>query len=1695
MRVPLRQHTGKEFELETLEERILLSGDPLLDPLSSVLGADQATENSSSPDPTGGAVDSIAAEEDALKGVSSKLSYNPNAMLDDLFAGLETDEVDPEDLVSDVFDVAETVSAETAESVDPAVVSDLETAELAIQTDAEIGAVNMPALEITSPALALMAEVDQLKRSTYDHVAATAPPAVNPVNTGTSAQKEEELESADSDEDTLLLVDNLRLDAETDLGDAKTLIIGAGAELSGIGSFDVNIVNQGVFSPGNSPGTVTQASFTQAAGATLVIQISGINPGPGTFDPTGSGTGTDGGYDQINTTGTDAGLGNAPIQLDGDILLVVDPAFENLIAAGDTFNILTYAVGGSISASFGVDGDGKFADGEGLYGFGSGNLYLDLEEYTNADGSGGLRVVVKEINGADFTSSIEPASAAKTFGKFLSSYFSVDGSIQLTGFKIDIGGFLKLDTGDFGIEKLGGQLRLVSDSASASLVAGNFRASLASAELIVVLNSDGTRAMGTSGGVFSLTGANLFNASATAVSLQLNDSAVDYSVAAGAPLTVTTTGALGTIAATLSVANGANELTATGAKVEIGNFATLAGDFAFQSQAGNISAVLTNASALLIAGNFAAGVTAASVALVLNKNNKIALRAVGTPNLSGDGLLNLGATSVTLAYNDTGTDYSGQSVNINGVAASLDVVGAISTVEIKGLQIDIANFVTLGGDYNFALADSELRAVSDSASAEMKVGNFAIGLAGGTLALVFNDANKIALKAVVTGGVTVRGTGLVSPSAASVTVAYNDTSTDYQATALSITIGSITQLLDVGLATASISVQGLQILVSDFVTLGGDFGFRLNGATIEATASGAFATLVAGSYAAGVTNGSLALVLNSANELAFKATGDVRLQGDKLGSATGTAIVGYNNSAVDYAGTPLLLNINGVSSTLDIGDGVTAVASVAMQDVVVVIGGFATFGGNFGLRLNGTSIEATASAAFARLTAGDVIIGVTNGTLALLIAADNTLAVTAVGDVQFVGGKFGAVTGTTAVNFNNSAVDHSAAPLLLDISGVQSTLVAAAGVTSVSITGMSLIITDFVTITGDFGFALAGTSIIAVADNVGVRMIAGSLQVGIDAGSLGMQMLADSSLVIEAQGTPVVIGAGFTTPTAVNVLVRYNNSGLNYTGIALAVDDIDYLFVDMPASADLIAISIVGFSADFNDFVTLSGDFGFKLQAGEITATASNVAASIKTTSVSAGLNNGSLGFVYKTDGTIALEAQGSLVLTGGGIGQVSAASVAVRFNNTNASYTGATVTGGDVAYTFENLAASTSLQSLTVNDLRGNISDIQFGGNFAIERNVDVIRATASGAFAFIESGDFKVGVNNGSLALIIDAANTVALQVSGALTLVGSDFAAATADTATVRFNNSAVDYDAAPITVAINGVSADLTPGLVTKSVSLVNLQTQYKNLFTLSGDFGLTVTGVFPSTEIRAVADNVSIGIVSGGFSVGANNGTLAMLINADRTSAITATGSVFLTGAGFGSATATLATVNFNNTGVDYSAVAETINVDVISRDVVAADGVSSVSIADLSVQLGDFATLTGNFAFSLDNTGLVTAVANTVGVVIEAGDFQVGMTDGDLGLVINPDGTKALQAGGSPFLIGGGFSNISATRVEVSYNDTGKAYTGITLTIDGISFTYGSLDAIDLQRATVLGLAARFGDFVTLGGDFQFERNVVGADV
>jgi len=131
-----------------------------------------------------------------------------------------------------------------------------------------------------------------------------------------------------------------------------------------------DVVNYGTVSPGNSPGIQYVDTFTQGPTGTLYIEIGGLNPGPG--NPI-----LNEGYDQLQVTG--------PATLDGALEISLINDFTPTL--GDTFDILTC---GSVN--------GSFDTGIGLFGFGDGSLYFDLEQLDNS-----LRLVVKEAPGNDLS--------------------------------------------------------------------------------------------------------------------------------------------------------------------------------------------------------------------------------------------------------------------------------------------------------------------------------------------------------------------------------------------------------------------------------------------------------------------------------------------------------------------------------------------------------------------------------------------------------------------------------------------------------------------------------------------------------------------------------------------------------------------------------------------------------------------------------------------------------------------------------------------------------------------------------------------------------------------------------------------------------------------------------------------------------------------------------------------------------------------------------------------------------------------------------------------------------------------------------------------------------------------------------------------------------------------------------------------
>ncbi|OSM07269.1 hypothetical protein [Magnetofaba australis] len=132
-------------------------------------------------------------------------------------------------------------------------------------------------------------------------------------------------------------------------------LLGGDAVLSGSGQIDGHLFSQGTFSPGNSPGIVNVADFTQAADGVLQIELGGLTAGPGTDN-------INDGFDQVNVTGT--------ATLDGALEIVLLDDF--LPQVGQTFDIMTWG-----------DVSGSFADASGLFAFGDGDLFLKINQLSD----------------------------------------------------------------------------------------------------------------------------------------------------------------------------------------------------------------------------------------------------------------------------------------------------------------------------------------------------------------------------------------------------------------------------------------------------------------------------------------------------------------------------------------------------------------------------------------------------------------------------------------------------------------------------------------------------------------------------------------------------------------------------------------------------------------------------------------------------------------------------------------------------------------------------------------------------------------------------------------------------------------------------------------------------------------------------------------------------------------------------------------------------------------------------------------------------------------------------------------------------------------------------------------------------------------------------------------------------------------
>ncbi|WP_419535330.1 LEPR-XLL domain-containing protein [Endozoicomonas sp.] len=174
---------------------------------------------------------------------------------------------------------------------------------------------------------------------------------------------------------------NLSVDGELIATDQDVLVIDQDQELSGNGSFQGHLINNGVMGPGNSPGIVELDSVTYNARSELVIEIGGKESDQ---------------FDQVKVDNL--------AQLGGKLTIKVIDGFS--LKDGDSFQIMSF---GSV--------EGQFESADGLFGLEGGSGYFQIVQSEN-----GLELVYRELgNGLaiDFASQND----ADAFGEKLNSHY------------------------------------------------------------------------------------------------------------------------------------------------------------------------------------------------------------------------------------------------------------------------------------------------------------------------------------------------------------------------------------------------------------------------------------------------------------------------------------------------------------------------------------------------------------------------------------------------------------------------------------------------------------------------------------------------------------------------------------------------------------------------------------------------------------------------------------------------------------------------------------------------------------------------------------------------------------------------------------------------------------------------------------------------------------------------------------------------------------------------------------------------------------------------------------------------------------------------------------------------------------------------------------------------------------------------
>ncbi|MCG8553025.1 MAG: hypothetical protein MI799_21665, partial [Desulfobacterales bacterium] len=416
-------------------------------------------------------------------------------------------------------------------------------------------------------------------------------------------------------------------------------------------------------------------------------------------------------------------------------------------------------------------------------------------------------------------------------------------------------------------------------------------------------------------------------------------------------------------------------------------------------------------------------------------------------------------------------------------------------------------------------------------------------------------------------------------------------------------------------------------------------------------------------------------------------------------------------------------------STQAMGDAFAALLAGKTSDAVSVdldidVAGFAALSGSFGIQKDGGDIKIAGLDVTAQIQNSSFSAGVFAAQIALILKSDGSKIVYAAGQFGLSGGDVLDAAGVAAMAYNDTGLDVIAQDI--SVAGITISLPDIAdNARWLSGSGLSFRIRSFVSLSGDFGIEINGGVLSAVSGNVTAQLEAGGFKVGVSDGALALVLNDDGSMAMTASGALALAGVGFENASGVQATVIYNDTTTDYDAENQRIS-INGIQADLTAALNTTSVYVTGLDVEFNDFVSLSGDFAFELVGVTpnlvIKVRADNVSALAAAGGFSAGVSNADFAMLVNEDGSAAFQVAGGFEFQGQDMVVAAAADAVIEYNDTGADLIDEPVAIDGFLDLDLNLADG--LRRIRVNALDLVAGDFfRVTGDFLFEKNTAAIR------------------------------------------------------------------------------------------------------------------------------------------------------------------------------------------------------------------------------------------------------------------------------------------------------------------------------------------------------------------------------------